>query len=323
MEADGPIIAIIGSARAGIVGTYEQQARTACTALGQELAKAGFRLAVYSSDPSFIEADIVSGFVAAGASGSRSVLCYHPQDVRAAFAEMEYPDQRDLFYTQVDPNNDWEVSFYHSLAKVDGVLLLGGGNSTLIAGHIALSRRLPIIAIAEFGGQAKTVWAHLAKAKPEGMEDEDIQAMAVWSADSAKQCIQALQRQLHRITQSRLERERSYDVIREKADKWDSYSAQECEDSRKLARTGTLLSAFIVLFLGGLLAPLHTSTINSYYIIVVILGLLAAGGMGASVRLLLPDAPTPHKWRGPILGLDHDVGHPIPFRPTPRRVIMD
>ena len=66
MEAKGPVIAIVGSARAGIVGSQEANARAACRELGQELAKAGLRIAVYSSDRDFIEADVVSGFLAAG-----------------------------------------------------------------------------------------------------------------------------------------------------------------------------------------------------------------------------------------------------------------
>ena len=54
------------------------------------------------------------------------------------FNEMDIPD-REYFNEKVDASSDWEVSFYRSLSKVDGLLVLGGGPSTLIAGQIALS----------------------------------------------------------------------------------------------------------------------------------------------------------------------------------------
>jgi hypothetical protein len=47
------------------------------------------------------------------------------------------------------------------------VLLLGGATSTLIAGQIAVARRLPILAVDEYGGSAAKIWNQLAQASPE------------------------------------------------------------------------------------------------------------------------------------------------------------
>jgi hypothetical protein len=47
------------------------------------------------------------------------------------------------------------------------VLLVAGGKSTLIAGQIAVARRLPIMAVDEFGGAATEIWRQLAQAAPD------------------------------------------------------------------------------------------------------------------------------------------------------------
>src|SRR5437773_2125857 len=53
------------------------------------------------------------------------------------------------------------MSFYRSLHEVDGILLLGGGNSTLIAGIVAMGRRIAILAAAGFGGSTVRIWEAL------------------------------------------------------------------------------------------------------------------------------------------------------------------
>ncbi len=51
------------------------------------------------------------------------------------------------------------MSFYQSLNEVDGVLLIGGGNSTMIAGLVAMGRGIAMLAAAAFGGKAAEVWS--------------------------------------------------------------------------------------------------------------------------------------------------------------------
>ena len=58
MESYSPIVALAGSARLKIMGIEQKEtaARNACFRLGQELAKAGWRIAVYGDDKDYIEA---------------------------------------------------------------------------------------------------------------------------------------------------------------------------------------------------------------------------------------------------------------------------
>ena len=157
MNKKKPIIAIVGSIREGTVDEgREEDARKACEELGKKLAEKGFRIVVYSSDSQFIEPYIVKGYVASQKAEKNSILCYHPQWQKIDFPEMK--ENSSLFKEKADPNKDWEISYYKSLAEVDGALILGGGYSTLITGHILLSRQLPIVSIAQFGGKAKEIW---------------------------------------------------------------------------------------------------------------------------------------------------------------------
>jgi hypothetical protein len=296
MATPGPILAIVGSARAEIVGDQEPTARAACQALGQELARAGWRLAVYSSEATFIEAAVVSGFVAAGAAGEGSILCYYPHGAAVHFAEMDTHDR--YFREFIDASSDWEVAFYRSLAQVDGILLLGGGSSTLIAGHIALSRSVPILAIAHFGGEAKKIWQHLAS-KPAFIQDSDVQAMARWHARSAQECVASLVAQHERRQASIVAEQRALQAIREKAAQWDSQVTEEMAHAERFRWAIGFLLIFILLLIVGL-------TVNRagwLYTTIVVLGLCAAGGMGATIRMLTPGAPNTRKSAAPLIGI--------------------
>jgi hypothetical protein len=176
-------------------------ARLACEELGRELAVAGWDLVVYSAKPTFIEADVVRGYVGSGKAVAASI------HVRAPIGKgsfVEYADQPDVFDVRPDPSGDWEVSFYRSLSGCDGVILLGGGRSTLITGLIALTMRLPVLAVATFGGNARKVWERLSEET--GQSEADIAEMGKsWEDGSAAQLVQSLERQ----RQERLERERA------------------------------------------------------------------------------------------------------------------
>jgi hypothetical protein len=97
-----------------------------------------------------------------------------------------------LFDVAVDPSDGWEVSFYRSLFAVDGVLLIGGGQSTLVAGLIALSTRTPLVAVSTFGGRAHDVWKTLGASRND-VTDEHYKAMRRgWSAGAEIKLVAAL-----------------------------------------------------------------------------------------------------------------------------------
>lgn len=138
------------------------ETRAMAKALGAALARRGHGLLVY--DAQFIEADVVEGYVAANpkveGKGRPIVVC-QPQNGRLVRFKEE-GGQPALFERRADKSDVWEVSFYRSLADSDGVVLLGGANSTLIAGQVAIGARIPVLALERSGGAASTVWKTIA-----------------------------------------------------------------------------------------------------------------------------------------------------------------
>lgn len=304
MENDGPIVAIVGSARAEITANLEADARRACQELGKELARAGWRIAVYSADKTFIEPDFVTGYIAAiteaapakpPEDGRQPVVCIYPRGKDVPFPERQ--NWGPYFRDEVDASQDWEVSFYNSLPKMEGVLLLGGASSTLIAGHVGLTRRMPTVAVAEFGGSAQKVWEYMVS-KPTLVDDEGRHAMARWNADSAKKCVASLNRQRKVLLDEWATRERALAALRRKAAAWDKDQDEQPAYKRRLYLAISCLVLFLLMFTLGLVIEPS----GKAYTAITVLGLCIAGAMGATVRMLAPGAPQSRIGTTPVLG---------------------
>src|SRR5678815_3351788 len=141
------LIAIVGSLSDG--RQYDPPAgdvaggRAAARALGKELARRGHRLVVY--DCRSIESEVVAGFLESPPSGKQSIEIHYPiNDPRyAQFLERE-TGYEDFFVEKPDTSPEWEVSYYRSLNEIDGIVLIGGGSSTLATGLIGLTFRVPM-----------------------------------------------------------------------------------------------------------------------------------------------------------------------------------
>lgn len=183
-------------------------ARQACEALGGQLAIAGWDLVVYSDKPDFVEADVVRGYLSSGKAAPCSVRVRAPIG-RGNFAE--YEAHPEVFDMRLDPSADWEVTFYRSLGSCDGVLLIGGGRSTFVTGLIAMTWRLPVLAVPGFGGAARRVWDRLSDET--GQSEDDIAEMAKpWQTRSAERLVQTLDRQRQaRANRALAERRREAD----------------------------------------------------------------------------------------------------------------
>jgi hypothetical protein len=163
-----PFVAIIG-------GFYHMQdpveiadAQNTAKELGAALAKAGMGLVVYFSDANSLEPHVVEGYVKATPAGTGA------GSIRVRFAEsqkntVKFPEQAtnaEMFERVLFPGQEWEAPFYRSLVDaegVDAVLLMAGGRSTLIAGQIALARRLPMLSVDKFNGTACSIRTELAR----------------------------------------------------------------------------------------------------------------------------------------------------------------
>ncbi|MEV6057586.1 hypothetical protein [Streptomyces sp. NPDC052107] len=173
------------------------QAEEACRLLGQELARAGCDLAVYSSKSTYIEWHVVHGYAQACTSDAPGRVAAHParhQDVDFALPEGSCVTL-DLIR---DTTGEWEVSYYRTLLECDGVLLVGGGQSTRIAGIIAISQHIPVVPVATFGGGAGQVWVNLDKVRNDA-DDDDIALMGDdWRPGSASRLVACLLAQRRR-----------------------------------------------------------------------------------------------------------------------------
>ncbi|OLT30374.1 hypothetical protein BJF83_08780 [Nocardiopsis sp. CNR-923] len=93
-----------------------------------------------------------------------------------------------------DTSGEWEVPFYRALLGADGVILVGGGQSTRITGILAMAQDVPILPVAAFGGGAEQVWTNLDKVRNHAT-DEDMRLMgAPWSPESATDLVATLVR---------------------------------------------------------------------------------------------------------------------------------
>lgn len=208
-----PLIAIVGSYTAG--RTYDppllQDAATvkrAAEELGRELAKLDYGIMVYSSDPDYIEADVVRGYILSGQAKPGSIQVRYPQ-VIAGKNPPSFPEQKthgNVFDPVPDTHPSWQVSFFKSLKDANGIILMGGANSALITGLIAQMYRIPLVSIATFGGSAQTVWAISVGSLATDFERK-LMNLPGWTDDSALKLVNALSSQRQKLLSEEIERQ--------------------------------------------------------------------------------------------------------------------
>jgi hypothetical protein len=194
-----PLIAVVGDVNPARPFdppmTDATRAKAAAEAIGAELAKRGARLLVYGGP--YLEADVVRGFVAANPSRDRSIeMCYSSNYVPPPFDEEQ--TRPTLFVRRIERGADWEVAFYRSITRADGMLLIGGGSATQNSGQIAIGTRMPLLSLAEFGGAAKRVWDTLSAGEDLPTRDQIDLMARPWSDGSAVACVDALFQQRDR-----------------------------------------------------------------------------------------------------------------------------
>jgi hypothetical protein len=192
-----PSIVVIGSGDPG--RSYETPLRdharipVAAAAIGAELARAGCELVVFSSSGDFIDAEAVQGYLRAGGP---HVVVRAPQRLTTDFGVT--PEQAARITVEPDPADDWEASYYRSVHDADGLVTIGGGDSTRIAGFMAVAQCKPVVAPASFGGGGEVVWRYLGHYRNDATPAE-LNAMGLpWTDDSAGRLVDALLAQRRR-----------------------------------------------------------------------------------------------------------------------------
>jgi hypothetical protein len=187
-----PVIAVIGSVNP--LRTYDPpmanaaEAEEAAVAIGGELALRGCRILVFSSRPEYVEQAVVRGYVESGHAVPGAIEVRARYGADTAFPEMDHHPH--LFLVQPEPTADWEVTFYRSLLSIDGVVLIGGGRSTFVAGLIALSRDIALAPVAAFGGAAERVWRRLSGSQ--AAEEDRATLAQPWQVGAAETVASAL-----------------------------------------------------------------------------------------------------------------------------------
>lgn len=259
-----PFIAIVGGFW-DLEPDKAAKAKALAAALGGELAKAGMGLVVYNSHENSLEPHVVSGYVASLSPGS------HGHPIRVRFAESQKSDVRfaeqdthaDLFDLRLFASQDWEAPFYRSLVEaegVDGILLMAGARSTLIAGQIALARPLPLLAVDEFDGAASVVRTELAT------RFKDYPSSAT---HSVRQQVEWLKEECARRAEELAKARQQASLYARMTVVW--------------KRTLWAVIAFVLL-LASLDCGLVYASTPKHYPAIMIFGLIAAGATGALVR---------------------------------------
>ncbi|MFE2297504.1 hypothetical protein ACFXAW_04830 [Streptomyces sp. NPDC059445] len=172
------------------------------------LAEGGCRLIVYSSEAQFVEDQVVSGYLSHADLPPGSIQVRPPYDD----GETDFPlrDERpEVFDVRHDPAGDWEIGFYRSLREVDGVVLVGGGRSTLNTGMICLAFGIPVYPVACFGGAARKVWETMNRSSHHASADEVSAMGAEWGSGSARRLVELLHVQRSRRGERQREEARS------------------------------------------------------------------------------------------------------------------
>jgi hypothetical protein len=268
MEAGNiPFVAVIG----GLWQLDPAQVAAAKAAggqIGEELAKAGFGLVVYFSSDESLEPHVIAGYARALPKGKGRVRVRFAESQRGKVKFNEEAALREIFEISLFPGQDWETPFYRSLAEEDGVdavLLLAGATSTLIAGQIALARKLPILAVDEFGGSAAKIWSQLAQ----GSDDRKHES---WGTTTPSALVGQLKSRCEDMASKRTKlasRLATADRILSRR-KQTAYAA------------GAFLFLLVVLFFGMVFTPWPSG-----YPFIMFVGLVAAGATGGVIRALI------------------------------------
>jgi hypothetical protein len=274
INRDYPVVAIIGGLW-DVNGDTAASIKAAGKLIGGELAKAGFGLVVYFSNEESLEPHVVSGFMAALQGKERvagKIIVRYADPQRGVVKFAEETNNAEIFEHRPFPGNDWEAPFYQSLAEnegVDAAVFLRGAKSTLIAGQITLARRIPILAIADFGGAAGVISNQLATSKGCNQNHPPLtqKNISTFVAQLKAECQTATTKQM----QARVQEQNS----------------DENRVKHKQVWAALIALVVLIIMVTTLWSWTIKLTIPVAYPYIIVGGLLGAGALGAMIRLII------------------------------------
>lgn len=272
-----PLIAIIGSiedSRSDLEFGLRnsERAKEFGIILGKQLADAGCHILVYTCDPQFLEWYIVKGFATSDNAKPGSIHVRYPSTNESAVNFSERESHPELFQLIPDTNINWESSFYKSLRDVSGIILIGGGQSTFITGHIALAYDIPLAPFASFGGSAEKIWEVFSN-QSELVKEEETRFLAIpCDETTAEKTIELVDLQKKRLKEK---------------------NERNNQKLSKFGKESIIAMVFFAISLATL--PLGfglTSIDKTLFLILVFFSPVLSGASGSTIRLIQGDLTT-------------------------------
>lgn len=299
-----PLIAIIGSVnekrKYSISVRDPEKAKIAAQNLGKALAKKGYRILVYSGDPSYIECDVVRGFVEAGVKEPKSIVAVFALGQLKEIEKFpEYQVNQSLFELRQHQREQWRIPYIKSFGIADGIILIGGGNWTLTAGSCAIAFQRPLIALSAYGGESEAVWNYL---PPEERlftkEDKDVMALPGDIESNSMEWVNILEKQIN-VFMAEQQKTKA-------AEKQLANISEKRKSSNALSITLALIMIMgwvITLPIGDQLALTNSETSKVLFKYLLFLAPLLSGASGATIRMLMDPHSSGISYRTIVLGM--------------------
>ena len=203
-DAETPMkyIAIVGSISAGrelgANKALDEKIRQDAFEFGKELQKQGYGIVVYADYDEFVDIHVVRGYIdGIVVPKAGSIRLFTQSDVTSTFPidDSKTPLPVDWLDIKTNSSPQWELSYYSSLGDAQGVLMLGGAQSTFVAGVLCLRNKWPILTIAETGGSAKAIW-DIITVSPAFTADDANQMGKPFRVDQMDQYMKVLENQI-------------------------------------------------------------------------------------------------------------------------------
>jgi hypothetical protein len=153
-------ILFVGSYKHLAEGVEQSQFQQACREIGETCAKERVTIIVGSDKPSTTDRYIVEGAVQTDPKflkGNLPIIwVIRPDYGETPFSEKEFAGKIAVQYRRFQ--GAWKSGRVPQILEADAVVLIGGGEGTRIAGHVAMALNKPVLTVPFFKGAGQEMW---------------------------------------------------------------------------------------------------------------------------------------------------------------------